>query len=679
MRAYDWKNHPLGEPAHWPQSLRTNIQLMLHSGFPMFIWWSDQFYMFHNDAYLPALGKKHPEALGASARDMWPEIWDEVGRIAKGIMANGQAFYAENLRLYLERKGFAEETYWTFSYSPAFDDRGQVAGIFCACTEVTDSVLWQRRLNTLKNMSDALTQVHTLEQTCQATCDLLAQDIHDIPFCAIYLLDQNRTEARRAGMRGAVNEGTFPAAVALSRVEDSEDQPFAKALRTRQPVIIACSPSGEEGPVSEAPLNGCSVIIPVLRSDQEHVLGFFVAGTSPHLEYTESYRNFYQLLAGHIATSIIGIQVREAVKKQQESLNEMFQQAPVGITIVRGPEYVIEMANPLVCEIWGRKQEELLGRPVLEALPEVRDQGIKELLDGVYYTGVPFVANELPVLFERKGKLETVYLNFVYQPLRDAHGAITGIIAVAIDINEQVAARQEIEGMNRELLAINSDLDNFVYAASHDLKAPISNIEGLMQALMDYLPDETLASDTVQQLTQYIQSSIERFKRALTDLTEVAKIQREAGDDVSVIMLEDVVTEVSLVLEPMIRRSGAVIETDFSKMRGLEFSAKNLRSIVYNLLSNALKYSAPDRKPHIRIATDTTPEHLILSVTDNGLGIDKADESKIFLMFKRLHDHVEGSGIGLYIVKRIIENAGGRIEVESELGAGTTFRIYFRR
>jgi PAS domain S-box-containing protein len=681
MRAYDWNKHPLGDPANWPQSLKANIRLMLNSQFPMFIWWTRDLYKFYNDAYILALDKKHPDALGASARDIWSEIWDQVGGVAEGILEDGRSFYAENLLLYLERKGFAEETYWTFSYSPVFDDEGKVAGVFCACNEVSDSVINQRRLNTLRNTSEVLSQIYTMEQTCQVTCDFLSENSKDIPYSMIYLLDKGVSEARLAGYAGELDWDAVPQLVNLDQINRDEMCPMAEALTKRQPIVF--DPPFETNDTlpekSAAALPRKAVILPILRSEQEEVLGFFVAGINPHLEYSDDYRNFHKLLNGQIATFIISTQAREAVLKQQKTLNEMFQQAPVGITILRGRDYVIELANPGVCEIWGRRQENIIGKPVLEALPEVKDQGIKELLDGVYNTGQPFIANELPVDLWRNGKLETVYLNFVYQPVRDELGAINGIIAVAIDINEQVAARHNIEEMNRELLAINADLDNFVYAASHDLKAPISNIEGLMQALMDCLPNETMASGVVQELTAMIHSSIERFKKALADLTEVAKIQREAGDDVAFISLADVVGEVMLDFESDLKKTGASVETNISDGAAVRYSAKNIRSIVYNLISNALKYHSPDRPLQIRIFTENTPEYIMLAVADNGLGLNMADEDKIFSMFKRLHDHVEGSGVGLYIVKRIVENAGGRIEVESRVGEGSVFKIYLRR
>ncbi|WP_242927391.1 sensor histidine kinase [Pontibacter vulgaris] len=678
MRAFDWDAHPLGNPALWPDGLKTNIRLLLNSGFPMFIWWSRDLYMFHNDAYLPALGNKHPEALGASARIMWSEIWGDIGVVVENILNGGNPFYAEELHLVLERKGFPEETYWTFSYSPAFGDTGQVAGIFCACTEVTKTVLSQRRLSTLKAISDATSLIQTVEQACQTVSNILSDNPYDIPFNLIYLLNATGTEAILSGKAGNVASEAAPDILPLTG--NSPDCPLAIVQKTKQPQIIDHPSSNNEtssiGAGFTLPVK--AVILPVFRPGQEHIIGFCISGLSSNLEYDSDYVSFHQLLIGQIATTITSVQAREEILKQEEYLKDIFQQAPVGITILRGPDYLVDLANPGVCEIWGRSQADVLGKPVLEALPEIADQGIKELLDSVYYSGTPYVADELPVVLEREGKLESVYLNFVYQPMYDAYGMVRGVIAVAIDISEQVAARHDIEAMNKELLAINADLDNFVYSASHDLKAPISNIEGLMNALIDYLPAETLQTDIVKKLIELIHASVDRFKRTVTDLAEVAKIQREAGEDIAQVNLADVVDEVILDFESAIAETGARIELNLVQNSVIQFSAKNARSIVYNLISNALKYSSPDRKPNISITSEEVPGYIGLYVTDNGLGVDKTDQNKMFSMFKRLHDHVEGSGIGLYIVKRIVENAGGYIEVKSEVGKGSTFKIFFK-
>jgi PAS domain S-box-containing protein len=679
MRKFDWDNHPLGNPDEWPESLRFNIRLLLNSGFPMFLWWSEELYMFHNDAYLPALGNKHPQALGAKAQMMWSEIWDEIGPISDGILNGGETFFADSLLLVLERKGFSEETYWTFSYSPAFNDKGEISGVFCACNEVTNTVLNERRLKSLKHVSDIAIDIQTLEQAGQLTCDVLLHNKSDLPFSIIYLLDNTAATATLIGKAGDLPQTEIPELIDLTTNETFCS--LSKVLTSQQITKINVAPLYQETMLFSEGQNVVkeAVVVPIMKASQQQVIGFFIAGISPNLEYNADYKGFHTLLASQIATSITSIQTREELALQQEYLKKIFQQAPVGIAIVNGPDYIIELANPGVCEIWGREPNEVLGKPVAEALPEVVDQGIIQLLDNVYNTGEPYLANELPILLGKNGELEKVYLNFIYHPLRDSKGIITGLIAVAIDISEQVKYRQSVEALNDELLSKNADLDNFVYLASHDLKAPITNIEGLVNALVEYLPKEIIESEAIKMVIELIQKSVDRFKRTVVDLTDVAKIQRESGEDTDQIDLSNIVKEVLLDIEVEIEEAGVQVFTELDPDATIHFSAKNIRSVIYNLISNALKYRSPERDAIIRIVTECKTDHVVLSVIDNGLGIKQADIAKIFSMFKRLHDHVEGSGIGLYIVKRIVENSGGSIEVESKVGEGSNFKIYFKR
>jgi signal transduction histidine kinase len=139
-----------------------------------------------------------------------------------------------------------------------------------------------------------------------------------------------------------------------------------------------------------------------------------------------------------------------------------------------------------------------------------------------------------------------------------------------------------------------------------------------------------------------------------------------------------VLDEVRQDLAPQIAEAGATLDVSLDGPP-LQFSRKNLKSILYNLLSNAVKYRSPDRPLHVCITCRVEGNYQVLTVADNGLGMDMRQEHKIFALFKRLHAHVEGTGIGLYIVKRMIENAGGRIEVESQVGVGTTFRVYLKQ
>ncbi|RDC58668.1 ATP-binding protein [Adhaeribacter pallidiroseus] len=247
---------------------------------------------------------------------------------------------------------------------------------------------------------------------------------------------------------------------------------------------------------------------------------------------------------------------------------------------------------------------------------------------------------------------------------------LVGYSGVNVEIHAQIELQQQ-------LTRTNVDLDNFIYTASHDLKAPILNIEGLLEALQYQLPAESLLAEDVQVTLDLMQNSVQRFKRTIGHLTEVTKLQKENNAAAIPIHLPALLTEVQLDLAH--EASQAQIEVAVDDCPTIQFSAKNLRSIVYNLLSNALKYRSPLRVPFIRVHCRETAEYQVLSVTDNGLGMDLTGNNKLFSMFQRLHTHVEGSGIGLYMVKKIIENAGGKIQVQSAVDQGSTFQVYFRR
>ncbi|QIL76792.1 sensor histidine kinase [Hymenobacter sp. HDW8] len=173
--------------------------------------------------------------------------------------------------------------------------------------------------------------------------------------------------------------------------------------------------------------------------------------------------------------------------------------------------------------------------------------------------------------------------------------------------------------------------------------------------------------------------AVDRFKTTIDHLTEVSKLQKEHDQPAITIDVADVIEGVRLDLLPLMEQVEAELEVDVDSCPTLSFSKKNLRSIVYNLLSNAFKYRYPNRPARVRISCHTEAAYDVMQVQDNGLGLDLTRERQLFTMFQRYHTHVEGSGIGLYMVKKIMENAGGKIEVESQLGVGSTFTVYFRR
>ena len=221
------------------------------------------------------------------------------------------------------------------------------------------------------------------------------------------------------------------------------------------------------------------------------------------------------------------------------------------------------------------------------------------------------------------------------------------------------------------------ELDTFVYTASHDLKAPITNIEGIVLALRDTLPAAVQQNEMVAHLLDLLNQTVARFQVTITQLTDISRLQLAHTGLAEPVELARVVEDVRLDLAPALVAAGTQLTVEVAPELVVSFSPANLRSIVYNLLSNGAKYRAFDRPSLVRIHAEQTATSVVLTVQDNGLGMSQVQQRQLFGLFQRLHTHVEGTGVGLYITKRLIENAGGTIAVQSQPDAGTTFTVTF--
>jgi len=378
------------------------------------------------------------------------------------------------------------------------------------------------------------------------------------------------------------------------------------------------------------------------------------------------------------------LQVAQAEAEQQRArLERLFMQAPGAICILDGPELVYELVNPAYQQMFpGRR---LLGQPIGRAMPEIMEQPIWEIMQRVYLTGEPYEGNEWLIQASRseQGPLEDMYFNFIYQARFDSSGGIDGILVFTYEVTEQVMARRQIDEANRELsitnqqlTRINQDLDNFVYTASHDLKQPVNNMAGVFEELKR---SATFRDPDAPLLLNMFEGALTQIHNTVEGLAEVVQVERHHGQlPTETVRLLPLTQAVVQSMHHQIAASRAIFELDFEQLPAVRFVPLSLQSILYNLLSNALKYADPDRQPHIRVNAERTPAGTpVLVVQDNGLGMDLARYgADLFQMFRRFHDHVPGTGVGLYLVNRLVEQAGGRIAVESEVGQGTTFRVY---
>ncbi|MBC8092741.1 MAG: PAS domain-containing protein, partial [Pseudonocardia sp.] len=198
MAAHDWAATSVGPPQDWPAELRNVVRIVLPSRFSMWLGWGPELAFFYNDAYQrDTLRSKHPWALGRPAREVWAEIWDDIGPRIHSVLETGEATWDEGLQLMLERSGYLEETYHTFSYSPLRAEDGRVAGFLCVVSEDTERVLGERRLRVLSELGDisAVTEP-TVDEACAAAVAVLRRGRADVPFAAVYLVEPDGSSAR---------------------------------------------------------------------------------------------------------------------------------------------------------------------------------------------------------------------------------------------------------------------------------------------------------------------------------------------------------------------------------------------------------------------------------------------------------------------------------------------------
>ncbi len=354
MRAFDWSHHELGAPTTWPQSLKTVIRIILTSRQAMFAWWGSRLINLYNDAYIPVLGAKHPAALGKYAPDIWHEIWHVIGPRAEQALTRDEGTYDEALLLLMERNGYLEETYFTFSYSPIVDEEGGYGGIFSPVTEDTQRIIGERQLALLRELSVRTADARTWQDACTLGAAALATNPHDIYWALIYMIDDEKNVAVLAAAAG-VEPGSraaplvvplvAPFGIPEREVTMSPDGvpgttpgtdsgaagcpwPLAAVAQTRRPILLdnlalppaaaADLPAGVPGlPATSA------IAVPISPSGMTGKTGILVVGLSPLRLWDDSYQRFLELVTGEIAAAIANGHAYAEERRRAEALAEL--------------------------------------------------------------------------------------------------------------------------------------------------------------------------------------------------------------------------------------------------------------------------------------------------------------------------------------------------------------------
>ena len=547
MRAKRWRDTPLGSPDSWPQSLKTVVRILLTSRYQMWMCWGPELTMFYNDAYGPTLGVKQQWALGASAREVWKEIWPDIGPRIERVLQSGEATWDEALLLFLERSGYPEETYHTFSYSPLADDDGRIVGMLCVVTEETERVIGERRLFGLQDLAAGIAGNNTLSMVFEAVARQLNRNLKDLPFTLTYLFDE-AGEARLACCSGV--DSSHP--IAPARIDPKDPNaawPADEILARRTALNLSdlkdrfdALPMGAwDRPPREA------IITPIAQQGRESPAGFLIAGINPFRRMDDAYLGFINLVAGQISSGLANAQAYEETQRRAEALAELDRAKTAFFSNVSH-----EFRTPLTLMLG--PLEDVLSRPDIHPLSEHR-----ELVRVAHRNGV------------------------------------------------------------RLLKLVNTLLD-------------FSRIEaGRAQA---YFEPIELAAFTAE-LASNFRSAVEKAGLRLTvnckPLPEPVYVDRDMWE-----------------------------------------------KVILNLLSNAFKFTF-DGSIAVEARCSEDGQSAEISVRDTGTGIPAAELPHIFDRFRRVAGargrSIEGSGIGLALVRELVHVHGGTISVASELGRGSAFTV----
>jgi len=669
IRRLDWASSPLGAIETWPIALKTALGIMLSSRFPMFLWWGPELIQFYNDAYTPSFGLgKHPQAMGQRGRDCWGEIWPIIWPQIEDALVRAKASWNEDQLVPVLRNGRLEEVYWTYGYSPVFDDQGGIGGVLVVCTETTSRVLTARRVHVLSDVTESIALASDPLAVDRQTVQALGRATLDVPFAFVCLKHPEDGRYRVTESAGLAEASCIELVNRLD-LDRAGAEDEAVAVPSGLTLIAGAWPD----PISQ-------LFVQSIPDATDHSRGKLVLGLSGRLSFDAAYRDFIAQIAGRIGLGLARADTFRARALSESERNNLLLQAPIATAILTGPDHVYRLANESYFRMVNRR--DFVGKTFLEAFPEVVGTPLSRTLDEVYRTGKAFVAEEYPLsLVGADGVLEEGYFKFSLEPLRDTRGDVYGMIAMGIDSTEQVRARQLLEKTNRERENLLSELedanrakDEFLAMLGHELRNPLSPITTALELM------KLRAGGQASREEQIIERQVKHLTRLVDDLLDVSKITRGKVElKREIVDVADVISRAVEIASVLFEQRGHRLQIE-APSEGLRLKGDPVRlaQVIANLLTNAARYT--DVGGSVTLRSRREDERVVISVADNGSGIAADMLDRIFEPFvqgKRTQDRAQGGlGLGLALVKNLVSLHGGEVDAQSEgPGQGSVFSI----
>lgn len=645
----DWSQTSLGLPEHWSQSLKTALRIVLTSRQPMFIWWGEDLINLYNDAYSSFLQNKHPAALGLPASRVWHEVWDQLEPRIESAIRNNEGTFDEALLFIMLRKGYLEETYVTFSYSPIPDDHGGTGGIFCACTDDTHRIVGERQLALLQELAARTADARTFDEVCTLSASCLETNPYDLPFAMIYLIEPEQQQIVLAGTSSIDRD--HPAVLQAVAFDDDLVWQLAEVVRTQK----ACLITNLEASFDNLPTGAWqqiphqAVSIPIAASGQTGKAGILVVGLNPFRLFDGNYRGFIDLVAGQISASIANAEAYEAERKRAEALAELDRTKTVFFSNVSH-----EFRTPLTL---------MLG-PLEDALASLEEQGSgagEEQGSGrIDETPSPYLPADSPTL---KHQLQVAHRNAQ---------RLLKLVNTLLDFARIEAGRIEAVYEPTDLAMLTTDLAG-VFRSAIERAGLRLRVDCPPLPQLVYVDRQMWEKIVLNLLSNAFKFTFEGEIVVSLRWEERRMLQTSSSEaDASTSELQAVDSDLeSLTSEP----DTSSLELDASR---LELDTSNLELDTSTLELGVSRSQLEPSASTLHTSPSVRP-HVILEVRDTGTGIPAEELPHIFQRFHRVKGATgrsyEGSGIGLSLVQELVKLHGGSIRVNSVVGQGTCFTI----